>query len=156
MGTTIACPVPWAIIDAGALVAAIAVSYASGLRHSMVQARERRAMVLSGLQEDSEAAIFEITSVGTIVEKHILVRRRGRSFATPWRVSSRLNLEVPGIVVFMTPKARRLSSYLTQAARVARNMIGRDVGPGRSRFKLFIKETPCHESWGRADLAEAT
>jgi hypothetical protein len=39
---------------------------------------------------------------------------------------------------------------------LARNMIGRHVRPGRSRIKISIKETPCYESWGKADLVEAT
>ena len=58
--------------------------------------------------------------------------------------------------IFIAPEARRLSRYPTRAVRVARNMIGRHVRPGRSRIKISIKDTPCYESWGKADLVEAT
>jgi len=34
----------------------------------MVQARERRAMILSGAPEGNEAAFFEIANIATIVE----------------------------------------------------------------------------------------
>ena len=34
----------------------------------MVQARERRAMILSGLQQDGEAAFFKIANIETFVE----------------------------------------------------------------------------------------
>jgi hypothetical protein len=56
----------------------------------------------------------------------------------------------------MAPQGAEVEPLPDASRRVAGNMIGRHVRPGVSRIKISINETPCYESWGKADLVEAT
>jgi hypothetical protein len=102
----------------------------------MVQARERRAMVLIRASQDSEAAFLEIANAEAIVEmaqfseatRAKLRNRLGQLMGKFKLIDDEFGskeLEVSGI--FMAPQARKLSRYPTRAARVARNMIGRGM-----------------------------
>lgn len=58
-----------------ALVAMIAASFASGAEHRMVQARERRVMMLSGLQKPQTAQFSEATRAKLRNRLRLLIRQ---------------------------------------------------------------------------------
>lgn len=157
--TTLACPGPWTIINAGAPVAIrVAVSCVEGSDIHMVQARERRAMVLSGLQKTATRCSLRDSTISEATRTKLRIGSGYWDRRLSW---SMMNLacsksEVSGILMSMPPKARRLSRYLTQVAPVARNIDWATCQTGRSRIKISIKETPSCESWRTAKLVEAT
>ena len=64
---TLACPVPWAIINAGALVATVAVSFAPGAQTFNGAGARTASNDLIRASDGSEAALFEIANIETIV-----------------------------------------------------------------------------------------